>query len=75
MVLNSENLNTSIGNIISRYGFTNSKIVLIVNLSLYLKTKKLFSVFTLFMTNMSSFPRTRLPTISCVYVNLITSNA
>ena len=33
-------------------GFTNSKIVLIVDLSLYLKTKKLLSVFPLFMTNM-----------------------
>ena len=55
--------------------FTNSKIVLIVDLSLYLKTKKLLSVFPLFMTNMLSFLRTRLPTISCLYVNHITSNA
>ena len=54
--------------------FTNSKIVLIVDLSLYLKTKKLLSVFPLFMTNMLSFLRTRLPTISCLYVNHITSN-
>ena len=50
-------------------------IVLIVDLSLYLKTKKLLSVFPLFMTNMLSFLRTRLPTISCLYVNHITSNA
>jgi hypothetical protein len=56
-------------------GFTNSKIVLIVDLSLYLKTKELLSVFYLFMTNMISFLRTRLPTISCLYVNHITSNA
>ena len=56
-------------------GFTNSKIVLIVDLSLYLKTKKLLSVFPLFMTNMLSFLRTRLQTISCLYVNHITSNA
>ena len=42
---------------------------------LYLKTKKLLSVFPLFMTNMLSFLRTRLPTISCLYVNHITSNA
>ena len=41
----------------------------------YLKTKKLLSVFPLFMTNMLSFLRTRLPTISCLYVNHITSNA
>ena len=54
--------------------FTNSKIVLIVDLSLYLKTKKLLSVFPLFMTNMLSFLRTRLPTISYLYVNHITSN-
>ena len=52
----------------------NSKIVLIVDLSLYLKTKKLLSVFPLFMTNMLSFLRTRLPTISYLYVNHITSN-
>jgi len=32
--------------------------------SLYLKTKKLLSVFPLFMTNMLSFLRTRLPTTS-----------
>ena len=51
------------------------KIVLIVDLSLYLKTKKLLSVFPLFMTNMLSFLLTRLPTISCLYVNHITSNA
>ena len=38
-------------------------------------TKKLLSVFPLFMTNMLSFLRTRLPTISCSYVNHITSNA
>ena len=44
-------------------------------ISLYLKTKKLLSVFPLFMTNMLSFLRTRLPTISCLYVNHITSNA
>ena len=50
-------------------------IVLNANLSLYLKTKKLLSVFPLFMTNMLSFLRTRLPTISCLYVNHITSNA
>ena len=43
--------------------------------SLYLKTKKLLSVFPLFMTNILSFLRTRLPTISCLYVNHITSNA
>jgi hypothetical protein len=55
--------------------FTNSKIVLIVDLSLYLKTKKLLSVFPLFMTNMLSFLRTRLQTILCLYVNHITSNA
>jgi hypothetical protein len=36
--------------------------VLIVDLSLYLKTKKLLSVFPRFMTNMLSFLRTRLPT-------------
>ena len=58
-----------------KVGFTNSKIVLIVDLSLYLKTRKLLSVFPLFMTNMLSFLRTRLPTISCLYVNHITSNA
>jgi hypothetical protein len=46
--------------------------VLIVDLSLYLKTKKLLSVFPLFMTNMLSFLRTRLLTISCLYVNHIT---
>ena len=51
------------------------KIVLIVDLSLYLKTKKLLSVFPLIMTNMLSFLRTRLPTISCLYVNHITSNS
>ena len=51
------------------------KNVLIVDLSLYLKTKKLLSVFPLFMTNMLSFLLTRLPTISCLYVNHITSNA
>ena len=51
------------------------KIVLIVDLSLYLQTKKLLSVFPLFMTNMLSFLQTRLPTISCLYVNHITSNA
>jgi hypothetical protein len=50
------------------------KFVLIVDLSLYLKTKKLLSVFPLFMTNMLSFLRTRLLTISCLYVNHITSN-
>jgi hypothetical protein len=44
--------------------FTNSRIVLIVDLSLYLKTKKLLIVFPLFMTNMLSFLRTRLPKIS-----------
>ena len=33
------------------------------------------AVFPLFMTNMLSFLRTRLPTISCLYVNHITSNA
>ena len=33
------------------------------------------SVFPLFMTNMLSFLRTRLPTISCLYVNHIISNA
>ena len=58
-----------------KVGFTSSKFVLIVDLSLYLKTKKLLSVFPLFMTNMLSFLRTRLPTISCLYVNHITSNA
>ena len=36
------------------------------------KTNKLLSVFPLFMTNMLSF---LLPTISCLYVNHITSNA
>jgi hypothetical protein len=35
----------------------------------------LLSVFPLFMTNMLSFLWTRLPTISFVYVNHITSNA
>jgi hypothetical protein len=35
----------------------------------------LFSVFPLFMTNMLSFLWKRLPTISFVYVNHITSNA
>ena len=55
--------------------FTNSKIVLIVELSLYLKTKELLSFFLLFMTNMLSFLRTRLPTKSCLYVNHMTSNA
>jgi hypothetical protein len=49
--------------------------VLIVDLSLYLKTKKLLSVFPLFMTNMLSFMRTRLPTISCLHVNHIPTNA
>ena len=39
------------------------------------KDQKLLSVFPLFMTNMLSFLRTRLPTISCLYVNHITSNA
>jgi hypothetical protein len=58
-----------------KVGFTNSQIVLIVDRSLYLKTKKLLSVFPLFMTDMLSFLRTRLPTISCLYVNHITSNA
>ena len=53
----------------------NSKIVLIVDLSLYLMTKKLLCVLPLFMTNMLSFLRTRLPTISFLYVNHITSNA
>ena len=43
--------------------------------SLYLKIKKLLSVFPLFMTNVLSFLRTRLPRISCLYVNHITSNA
>jgi hypothetical protein len=33
------------------------------------------SLFPLFMTNMLSFLRTRLPPISCLYVNRITSNA
>jgi hypothetical protein len=33
------------------------------------------NVFPLFMTNMLSFLRTRLPTISCLYVKHITSNA
>jgi hypothetical protein len=33
-------------------GFANSKIVLIIDLSLYLKTKKVLSVFPLFMTAM-----------------------
>jgi hypothetical protein len=33
------------------------------------------AVFPLFMTNMLSFLRTRLPTISCLCVNHITSNA
>jgi hypothetical protein len=42
---------------------------------LYLKTKKLLRVFSLFMTTMVSFLLTRLPTISCLYVNHITSNA
>ena len=46
-----------------------------VDLSLYLKTNNLLNVFPLFMTNMLSFLRTRLPTISCLYVNHITSNA
>ena len=32
------------------------------------------AVFPLFMTNMLSFLRTRFPTISCLYVNHITSN-
>ena len=41
--------------------------MLIVDLSLYLKSKKLLSVFPLFMTNMLSFLRKRLPTISCLY--------
>jgi hypothetical protein len=45
--------------------------VLIVDLSLYLKTKKLLCVFPLFITNMLSFLQTRLPTISCLYVNHI----
>ena len=49
--------------------------MLIVDLSLYFKAKKLLSVFPLFMTNMLSFLRTRLPTISCLYVSYITSNA
>jgi hypothetical protein len=53
----------------------NSKIVLIVDQNLYLKTKKLLSVFPFFMTNMLSFLRPRLPTISCLYVNRITSNS
>ena len=51
------------------------KILLIVDLSVYLKTNKLLSVFPLFMTNMLLFLRTRLPTISCLYVNHITSKA
>jgi hypothetical protein len=51
------------------------KTLLIVDLSLYLKTNKLLSVFPLFMTNMLLFLRTRLPTISCLYVNHITSKA
>ena len=58
-----------------KVGFTNSKIVFIVDLSLFLKTKMLLSVFPLFMTNMLSFLWTRLPTISCLHVNHITSNA
>ena len=56
-------------------GFANSKIVLIIDLSLYLKTKKVLSVFPLFMTAMLSFLRARLPTTSCLYVNHITMNA
>jgi hypothetical protein len=47
------------------------KNVLIVDLRLYLKTKKLLSVFPLFITNMLSFLWTRLPTTSCLYVNHI----
>ena len=43
--------------------------------SLYLKTRKLLSVCPLFMTDMLSFLWTRLPTISCLHVNHITSNA
>jgi hypothetical protein len=56
-----------------KVGFANSKIVLIVDLSLYLKTKKLLSVFPLFMTNMLLW--TRLPTTSCLNVDHITTNA
>ena len=39
------------------------------------KDQESLSVFPLFMTTMLSFLRTRLPTISCLYVNHITSNA
>jgi hypothetical protein len=39
------------------------------------KDQKLLSVFPLFMTNILSFRRTRLPTTSCLYVNHITTNA
>jgi hypothetical protein len=47
-------LKRRVGAVTSKVGFTNSKIVLIVDLSLYLKTRKLLSVFPLFMTNMLS---------------------
>jgi hypothetical protein len=50
------------------------KNVLIVDLGLYLKTKKLLSVFPLFMTNMLSFLRTRLPTLRIlVYFSLLST--
>ena len=39
------------------------------------KDQEAVKCLSLFMTNMLSFLRTRLPTISCLYVNHITSNA
>jgi hypothetical protein len=70
-----ESLSDWIRTIRSLVGFANSKIVLIVDLSVYLKTKKLLSVFPVFMTTMLSFLWRRLPTTSCLYVNHITTNA
>jgi hypothetical protein len=39
------------------------------------KDQEAVNVFPLFMTNMLSFLRTGLPTLSCLYVKHITSNA
>jgi hypothetical protein len=41
----------------------------------HLSKTLMLCVFPLFMKNMLSFLRTRLPTISCLYVSHITSNA
>jgi hypothetical protein len=48
-------LKRRVGTVTSLRVLKDSKIVLIVDLSLYLKTTKLLSVFPLFMRNMLSF--------------------